>query len=257
MKKTVPQLLVLLLLIVLLPFAAPRAGAAEGGSYGPNVTWRYSDGVLYLEGTGETGGDSQGLGGPWWDYRAKISRVVVSEGITGIYQSSFYGCENLYQVELPSTLTRIGANAFTDCSSLSSISLPEGLKVLGDGAFSMCRSLSQVTVPASVTSIGEAAFTYCSNLRKLTILNKSCVIDQSSYTLGDAQKTVICGYRGSTAEAYAEKYRYSFTPLDEAASDSQKADSGGWPYVLLTVFLCGAALYGLVRTGIKLSRNRR
>ena len=72
---------------------------------------------------------------PWADYKSRIVRIEIGEGITTVGRCAFYGCEALREVTLPSTLTAIGEYGFYGC-----------------------KSLTEITIPASVTAIGKFAF---------------------------------------------------------------------------------------------------
>ena len=97
--------------------------------------------------------------------------------------------------------------------NLVSVALPEGLTSIGDYAFSGCIGLSSVNIPESVSSIGSNAFYNCSSLCKVAIYHPSCSIGEDRTTLGMAGTTVLLGSVGSTTEAYAQQYSYTFVPF--------------------------------------------
>ena len=117
-----------------------------------------SDGTLTISGEGNM------FGAPWSQYKSKIKKVVIGEGVKSISDNAFHYYENLRSVSLPSTLTSIGEAAFWACSSLQSITLPNNLTNIGLNAFRACHSLTQVLIPASVTSIDGSAFECCTGL---------------------------------------------------------------------------------------------
>ena len=117
-----------------------------------------SDGTLTISGEGNM------FGAPWSQYKSKIKKVVIGEGVGSISDNAFHYYENLRSVSLPSTLTSIGEAAFWACSSLQSITLPNNLTNIGLNAFRACHSLTQVLIPASVTSIDGSAFECCTGL---------------------------------------------------------------------------------------------
>ena len=117
-----------------------------------------SDGTLTISGEGNM------FGAPWSQYKSKIKKVVIGEGVKSISDNAFHYYETLRSVSLPSTLTSIGEAAFWACSSLQSITLPNNLTHIGLNAFRACHSLTQVLIPASVTSIDGSAFECCTGL---------------------------------------------------------------------------------------------
>ena len=117
-----------------------------------------SDGTLTISGEGNM------FGAPWSQYKSKIKKVVIGEGVGSISDNAFHYYENLRSVSLPSTLTSIGEAAFWACSSLQSITLPNNLTNIGLNAFRACHSLTQVLIPASVTNIDGSAFECCTGL---------------------------------------------------------------------------------------------
>ena len=117
-----------------------------------------SDGTLTISGEGNM------FGAPWSQYKSKIKKVLIGEGVESISDNAFHYYENLRSVSLPSTLTSIGEAAFWACSSLQSITLPNNLTHIGLNAFRTCHSLTQVLIPASVTNIDGSAFECCTGL---------------------------------------------------------------------------------------------
>ncbi len=51
----------------------------------------------------------------------EIKKLVIPEGKTSISAYSFYGCQSLTSLRLPSTISSIGGNAFEACSNLDTI----------------------------------------------------------------------------------------------------------------------------------------
>lgn len=89
--------------------------------------------------------------------------------IVGIDQYTFYWCNSLTQIEIPSSVKVIGERAFSNCTTLTSIIIPSGVASIGDWTFYHCDSLSSITIPSSVTSIGDWAFQDCSSLDYVNI----------------------------------------------------------------------------------------
>ena len=163
---------------------------------------------------------------------SSMKTVTIPDGVSVIEASTFAGCRSLESITIPDSVEDIGDSAFSSCDSLKTVSIPDSVKTIGQYAFSYC-GLTELSVPGSVEStgqyvfahnhalryaeiadgvrkIGASAFFDCENLEKVTILDRDCEIYDKADTLGDPAGTVIRGYPGSTAEAYAKKYGYPF-----------------------------------------------
>ena len=143
--------------------------------------------------------------------RAKnLKSVVISEGIEEIGYKTFYGCSNLVNVQLPSTLKSIYSFAFAEtgvtninlpnrvdlkitskdfdggrttrlksgyafgsCKNLININIPNGVTYIPEATFSGCTSLASISIPSNVTSINSSAFNGCSNLTEIIIEESS------------------------------------------------------------------------------------
>ncbi|MDD6043381.1 MAG: leucine-rich repeat protein [Eubacteriaceae bacterium] len=135
--------------------------ASENGS---DWSWvLYGDGVLEISGTGTI-------------YRRwesslidSIKKVVINSGINGIGSMAFYGCTNLTEISIPSTVTVLEQSAFSSCNKLKSITIPDSVTSIGIGAFTACNNLTSITIPDSVTSIENNTFSGCFNLISITI----------------------------------------------------------------------------------------
>ncbi len=85
-----------------------------------------------------------------------ISEVYIAEGIEVIGNRAFYGCSNLYKVELPYSLLVAGSQAFGHCA-IEEITIPGNLKKVEFGAFGS-NALSKITISYGVKEIHTSAF---------------------------------------------------------------------------------------------------
>lgn len=122
--------------------------------------------------------------------RSGLASVTIPEGVTAIGYGAFYHCDNLAEIEIPSSVTEIEPSAFAETKWLkekkndrenpfvivgdgiliayggmgSQIEIPGSVKQIGAEAFKGNTQITGVSLPSSVTIIGEDAFAGCSNL---------------------------------------------------------------------------------------------
>ncbi len=113
---------------------------------------------------------------PWSSQKAKIKKIVIEDGVTGIGKYAFSGCSNLTSITIPNSVTSIGEYAFGKCSSLNSITIPNSVTSIGRNTFQDCSNLTSITIGNSVTDILTETFYGCSNLASITIPNSVTVI---------------------------------------------------------------------------------
>ena len=138
-----------------------------------------------------------------------LTTITIPNSVTSIGEWAFMSCSNLTSVSIPDSVTIIENSAFKDCENLTSVSIPNTVTIIKQGAFAGCASLTSVIIPESVASIGYSAFAGCKILTGVSILNPKCNIDGES----TFSSSIIYGYPGSTAAAYANKNNYMFRPI--------------------------------------------
>lgn len=151
-------------------------------------------------------------GTPWFEAQRSIDTPFVI--INGLLIDVFYKLSG--DVVIPSAVNKICDQAAWGCSEITTLTIPETVTEIGNNAFSGCKALNSITIPASVQSIGMQAFIKCSALSEVIILNPDAKIYDRANTFtneDDNFSGVIKGYKGSTAEKYAEKYGYTFKAL--------------------------------------------
>ena len=158
-----------------------------------------------------------------WKNRDKLKTVELTDNVSEIKSSSFYGCKNLKSVTMPNSVISIGSSAFEECSSLTSIEIPNSVTSIGNYAFKNCSSLTSITIPSSVTNIGNDAFSGCENL------------------------TIHC-QPGSYAETYAKKYNIKYvtdsSTGEDITEDDVPADVGDSIRFSSKVYECGELMAG-------------
>lgn len=131
---------------------------------------------------------------------------------------------------IPDGVKKIFGGTFGGSSSLTNITISDSVTTIGDEAFSDCSVLKLITISQNVAKIEEYAFSNCSSLESIIFESSDCNIYDGSYTIcnsrefgtGDEKYTgyfdgTIYGYKGSTAQAYAEKYGRKFEVIGEVS----------------------------------------
>lgn len=102
----------------------------------------------------------------FYDYRAKINKVVLPETVTEIGECAFFNFGSTpivsdFRINLPRGLTKMGQRAFQGCSYLKTINIPGTLKEIPMAAFADCSFMKEIVIGKGVTSIGSVAFQNC------------------------------------------------------------------------------------------------
>lgn len=105
-----------------------------------------------------------------------LEKLYFDEGIEEISANMMvYGCSNLSEIDLPSTLKMIsGSGAFEGATALTGIEFPKDVAFSDTitGVFEDCTSLTSVSLPASVTKIPSHMFDGCTSLTSVTALSE-------------------------------------------------------------------------------------
>ena len=203
--KTFTFLLAFVLMVVLLPAVNTNADSSgEHGQCGQNAKWEYCENTLTISGTGITYNysavdkpvtDHFATSAPWYKYRAKITKLVIKNGITGIGSFAFQHLYNLTEIVWPTDgkLKQIGPCAFA-VTNLSVCNIPKGVTYIGTRAFYGC-PLSKVTFPNTLKTIGEAAFAGegGTKLASLSIPSSVTTIGNYAFYLNENLKSVTGG----------------------------------------------------------------
>lgn len=150
---------------------------------------------------------------PWFEAQKSIDDPFII--INGLLVYVDYDLSG--DVVIPSSVNKICGQAVERRSKITSITIPETVTEIGFNAFLSCSSVKTVTIPASVKEIKQQAFYKCESLEEIYIFNPECKIcDSWATTISNTDEDfsgVIKGYKGSTAEKFAEKFGYTFKAL--------------------------------------------
>ena len=133
--KTKIAVTTLLIVFVIALFPGIKLKAATSGTCGLYATWTLDDeGTLTFACNEEFGY----IDCKAFENNTDITKVVIGQGISSIYDEAFMNCKNLKSVTISDGLDHIGSGAFSQCTSLSSVDLKEGLKMIRGYAFGKC-----------------------------------------------------------------------------------------------------------------------
>ncbi len=145
-----------------------------------------------------------------------LTSVTIPESVTVIGNYALYGCNNLSELIIPSSVETIGVQAFADVPNVyyaddkgflyayfqrtklvkytgneKDVEIPTGVTSIADGAFANNSNVKSVTIPSSVISIGDNAF-----LGVETVY----YADDNGFLYADReQHKQLTGYNGSDA----------------------------------------------------------
>lgn len=143
---------------------------AYSGTCGTNLTWNLetTNGSLTISGSGDMNNYTSDDHPPWYDHRANITSIVISNSVTSIGNFAFYQLLNVTSVQFGTAIRSIGNYAFTG-TKLTNVTIPKNIATIGDCAFYAINTITSVTIADSVTSIGAHAFYSCSSLNEVNI----------------------------------------------------------------------------------------
>ena len=151
-------------------------------------------------------------------YTGEDVSVSVPEEADGLpvtaIKGAFAGNTAIQLVDLPKTVTAVsygtgGIGAFENCTALQAVSMILTSRVEYH-SFRNCSALQTATLPQTVTLVGAGAFAACTSLNTLRVYSSDCTFGAASAVPAE---TVLYGYAGSTAQAYAKKYDRTFLPF--------------------------------------------
>ncbi|MBQ9492372.1 MAG: leucine-rich repeat domain-containing protein [Oscillibacter sp.] len=184
---------------------------------------------------------SGAVNSPWWERRTEITSVVISDGVTAVGDSAFYGCENLKTVTLSNSVLRIGEWAFADCARLDRITLPEKLRRIDRGAFSDCKALPEIKIPDGIHMLESWTFCNCTRLHRVTIPDSISGIGQRAF-----QGCALLSHVQVPAAAWVEETAFDSTValtrhLPQNIAPPEETPPPRWKPILLPSWLNAAA----------------
>ena len=83
--------------------------------------------------------------------------------------TAFLNGEELTDLIIPESVTKISSKAFINYKYLKSVTIPNSVTIIGENVFSGCDRLTKVTMGNSIDSIGRFAFNDCNALNSVHI----------------------------------------------------------------------------------------
>lgn len=184
---------------------------------GTSLATTFTDGVAYADkwaiaAENFAGDDEEG------DAEVAHAAFVLREDTVGIANGAFSWCGmEMEELVLPKHLRHIGDYAcIGNTFGKLRFDAESELQTIGYGAFQNT-GFTEVDLPQSLHSIGNFAFDGCDNLRTVIFRSKDCAFAKEfagEYNFFFPRSTVLCGYAGSTVEAYAKEAGNPFVALD-------------------------------------------
>lgn len=87
-----------------------------------------------------------------------LKKISIPASCTDISINAFEGNNQLTDIVLPNTLSRLPYGMFSHCTALQKVNIPEGVISIGKNAFAGCSALKEVTLPATLQKVENEAF---------------------------------------------------------------------------------------------------
>ena len=143
---------------------------------------------------------------------------------------------------IPQGVTHICNMSFFD-AGVKEINFSSTVTTIEQEAFWQVMGVSKIVLPVNVTKIEACAFGGAGSVKEVTVLNPNCEIADNE---GTFEGSLIRGFKGSTAEAYAKKYNQPFEVYtcdhSNIKKTIEKASKGKAGNVTKKCDLCGAVI---------------
>lgn len=144
----------------------------------------------------------------------KTLKSIFIKGAIRLGNGCFWGCTELEDIKMPSSLESVGVDCFGQCWSLKELDFgktkarfsgriapmayglkkvvfPSEMVEIPENAFYYCKALETIQIPESVTKIGNMAFVGCKSLVKMTIPENVETLDLNVFNGCDSLTEII------------------------------------------------------------------
>lgn len=121
-----------------------------------------------------------------------LKQAVMKNGVSVLEKDMFYNCKNLESVSFEDvSLKTISSGTFKNCENLKNITLPETVTKIDTYAFENCKNLEQMQIPSKTEIIGRSAFNGCTSLQKISIPSSVKTIESWAFAETGLKEVIL------------------------------------------------------------------
>ena len=137
---------ILIALCLVLPLAVPAAASETGdvlasGALG-DFTWTLTGNTLTISGSGAMEDFTEDA--PWLPYASQIQKVVFTGGVTYVAAFAFADYDTITEVDFGDAMYELGKRSFYSCDGLTALYMPTSFKVFGEDSLRACSKLTEI-----------------------------------------------------------------------------------------------------------------
>ena len=116
-------------------------------------------------------------------YSHSLQKLVIDNAVDQIQWGAFEDCDSLKSVDFSgnTSLTELEGYTFYSCNYLTDVKLPSSVKLISYYVFSDCERLETVKMPTALERICEGAFQGCERLLSITLYQNVKQIDSGAF----------------------------------------------------------------------------
>lgn len=122
-------------------------------------------------------------------YDITLQKVFIGSNVGSISSYSFYGCNSLKYITIPTTCTTMGSSTFNACYSLVALTLPSGMNYVRD--FDTCYSLTVISLPQNITALTASCLRNCYSLKSIVLPSSLTNIYAQALYAGYANAEIV------------------------------------------------------------------